>query len=184
MHTRSATNKFNEHFCSIHTVFKDPAESLSNIHFSRLEYMTTRTLNNQFLSIPYITCDCVYSQLIHFYISKSTGPDQISAKFLKIAAPIIAPALTQIFNISISKAEFPSQFKLARVVPIHKQGPQIDYINYRPISVLPIISLILELHVNLHLKACLELNSLFYFRHSGFREHHYCQTELIKIIDD
>ena len=32
-------NKFNEHFCSIHKVFKDPTESPSNIHFSRLESM-------------------------------------------------------------------------------------------------------------------------------------------------
>ena len=40
----SATNKFNAHFCSIHKVFKDPTESPSNIHFSRLESMTQRKL--------------------------------------------------------------------------------------------------------------------------------------------
>ena len=68
------------------------------------------------------------------------------------------------------------------MVPIHKKGPKLDYANYRPISVLPITSLILERHVNLHLKAHLELNTLFYFRQSGFREH--TQTALIKIIDD
>ena len=91
----SATNTFNEHFCSIHTtVFKDPTESPSNIHFSRLESMTQRTLNNQHFSIPYITCDFVYGQLIHLDISKSTGSDQISAKILKMVAPIIAPVLT------------------------------------------------------------------------------------------
>ena len=78
-----------------------------------------------------------------------------------ISVPIIAPALTHIFNLSISKAEFPSPFKLTRVVPIHKKCPKLDYTNYRPISVLPITSLILERHVNLHLKAYLELNSLF-----------------------
>ena len=39
-HAYSATNKFNEHFCSIHKVFKDPTESPSNLHFSRLESMT------------------------------------------------------------------------------------------------------------------------------------------------
>ena len=84
----------------------------------------------------------------------------------------------------MSKADFPSLFNLARVVPIHKKGPTLDYTNYMPISVLPITSLILERHVNLHLKAYLELNSLFYFRQSGFREYHSCQTALMKIIDD
>ena len=68
----SATNKFNEHFCSIHKVFKDPTESPSNIHFSRLESMTQRKLNNHHFSIPYITCEFVYSLLIHLNISKST----------------------------------------------------------------------------------------------------------------
>ena len=121
----SATNKFNERFCSIHKVFKDPTESPSNIHFSRLESMTQRKLNNQYFSIPYITCDFGCSQLIHLDISKSTESDQISAKFLKMAAPIIAPALTQIFNLSISKSEFPSPLKFARVVPIHKKVPNL-----------------------------------------------------------
>jgi len=60
----SATNKFNDHFCSIHKVLRDPTESPSNILFSRLESMTQRKLNNQHFSIPYITCDFVYSRYI------------------------------------------------------------------------------------------------------------------------
>ena len=131
--------------------------------------MNQRKLNNQHFSIPYITCEFVYSHLIHLdiyiYIYKSTGSDQTSAKLLPMGAPLIAPALAQIFNLSIYKAEFHSPFKLARVV-------------------LPFTSLILERHVHLHLKAYLELNSSFYFRQSGFRERHLCQTALIKIIDD
>jgi len=160
------------------------SDGKTSVDISHLESMTQRKLNNQHFPIPYITCDFVYSQLIHLDISKSTGSDLISANFLKMAAAIIAPVLTQIFNLSISKAECPSPFKLTRVVPIHEKGPKLDYTNYSPISVLPITSLILERHVNLHLKAYLELNSLFYFRHSGFKEHQSCQTALLKIIDD
>ena len=98
-----------------------------------------------------------------------------------MTAPLIAPALTQIFNLSISKSEFPIPFKIARVVPIHKKVPKSDLYQ---LSVVPITSLILERHVDLHLKAYLELNSLFYFRRSGFREHHFGQTAIIKIAYD
>ena len=127
--------------------------------------MTQRKLNNQYFSIPYITSDFVYSQLIHLYISKSTGSGQISAKFLKLAAPIIA----------------------SHNSPVHSnQLKWYPYIKHVPNLTTPTTfnSLILERHVNLHLKAYLALNSLFYFRQPGFREHHSCQTALIKIIDD
>ena len=90
----------------------------------RLEYMTQRKLNNQYIALPCITCDFVYSQLIHLDISQSMGSGQISAKFLKMVALIIALELTQLFNLSIYKAELPSPFKLARVVPIHKKVQQ------------------------------------------------------------
>ena len=49
---------------------------------------------------------------------------------------------------------------------------------------LPITSLILGRYDNLHVKTNLELNSLFYFKQSGFRKHHSCQTVLIKTIHD
>ena len=87
--------------------------------------MTQRKLNNQHFSIPYITCNFVYSQLIHLEISKSTESDQMSDQILKMAAPLSAPALTPIFNLSISKAEFASSFNMARVVPIHKTVPNL-----------------------------------------------------------
>ena len=123
MHTRPQINSMNTSVAF--TGYLKTQQSPSNIHVSRLESMTQRNLNNQHFSIPYITCDFVYSQHMHLDISKYTGSDHISDKFLKMAAPIIAPVLTQIFNLRISKAEFPSPFKLARVVPIHKKVPNL-----------------------------------------------------------
>ena len=46
-------------------------------------------------------------------IYKSTRSNNISPKYLQLAAPVIGHVLTQIFNLSISKSEFPSPFKIA-----------------------------------------------------------------------
>ena len=61
----SATNKFNEHFCSIHKVIKDPTESPSNIYFSRLESMTLKSPDQcQILKNGGTNnCPCTYTNL-------------------------------------------------------------------------------------------------------------------------
>ena len=69
-------------------------------------------------------------------------------------------------------------------MPIYKKGDKSVMSNYRPISILPVISLIFERHVNLQFKAFLENNMLLYDRQSGFRENHSCQTALIRLVDD
>jgi hypothetical protein len=50
------------------------------------------------------------------------------------------PAITHIFNLSLCTGNFPSKLKLARVTPLYKSGDIADMNNYRPISVLPILS--------------------------------------------
>ena len=73
-------------------------------------------------------------------MSKSTGLDKIPAKVLKIASSIIAPSLTFIFNLSLSSGIFIDDWKNARVCPVYKGNDCRDMGNYRPISILPIIS--------------------------------------------
>ena len=81
-------------------------------------------------------------------VKKSSGADGISAVMLKRTAHAIAPSLTTLFNLSLKTGVFPRDWKLARVVPIPKIGAKSNPANYRPISLLPIVSKVLERHVS------------------------------------
>ncbi len=63
---------------------------------------------------------------------------------LKNTAYSIVPSLSKLFNLSIRSGKVPRDWKFARVVPIPKSGDRENPANYRPISILPVISKILE----------------------------------------
>jgi len=77
-------------------------------------------------------------------VRKSFGNDNISGYFLKIALPYISRILMLIFNTSIETSTFPVSWKIARVSPIYKEGEKSENSNYRPISVLPVLSRLFE----------------------------------------
>ena len=76
------------------------------------------------------------------------GPDRISAKMLKDTSCSIASYLTKLFNISIQSGSVPWGWKSSMIVPIPKDGEKYVPTNYRPISLLPIVSKILERHIH------------------------------------
>jgi hypothetical protein len=78
----------------------------------------------------------------------------------------------------------PTELKLARVTPIHKQGIKANPDNYRPISVLSVLSKILEKHVCKHLMAYFAEHGLLCKYQSAFRTNHSCKTILLKLTDD
>ena len=86
----------------------------------------------------------VYRLITELNISKATGIDEISAKVLKAAAPAIAEPLTRIFNMSIVSDKFPAEWKVARLTLIFKKGQRSMFDNYRPISILPVVSKLME----------------------------------------
>ena len=100
-----------------------------------------------------------------------------------MSVAIVAPILVHIFNCSIKSNSFPTLFKTVKVMPIYKKGDNSVMSNYRPISILSVISLIFEWHVH-QFKAFLENNMVLYDRQSGLRENHSCQTALSRLVDD
>ena len=76
--------------------------------------------------------------------NKSPGLDEISVNIIKSVYHIIEPVLYHIFSLSIKEGVFPNALKVAKVTPIFKSGNNSEVGNYRPISVLPCFSKILE----------------------------------------
>ena len=115
--------------------------------------------------------------------NKSTGDDDISARFIKLAGPYITNSIVKICNCSIKTGRFPDTWKVARVTPIHKKDSRDDISNYRPISILPIASKILEKHVSIHLYEYMTSYNLLHQKQSGFRANHSCETALTLMVD-
>ena len=86
--------------------------------------------------------DFVVREIMTLSNSKSTGLDDISVEFLKISihAHVIADILTFIMNCSIRSAVFIDEWKETRVTPLFKSGKSFHLTNYRPVSVLPVVS--------------------------------------------
>ena len=92
--------------------------------------------------------DTVLDLLLSLDTTKASGPDGISAKMLKNTATSIASSITKIFNQSITTGQVPSGWKSSLVVPIPKTSDALQNPNnYRPISLLSILSKILEKHI-------------------------------------
>lgn len=99
----------------------------------------------------------------------STGIDGISCKVLKCVKILIAPKLTHAINICLQLGYFPDSLKIAKVSPILKSGKATDPGNYRPISVLPIVSKVFEKIIYNRLDIYLKSINFLYDKQYGFR---------------
>ena len=71
-----------------------------------------------------------------------------------------------------------SELKKAKVVPLPKSTDETNPTNYRPISLLPVLSKLLENHMHIYLNDYLEKRQLLHPFHSGFRRIYSCNTAL------
>ena len=70
--------------------------------------------------------------------SKAAGIDNLSGKFLKDGAHVLARPISQLCNLSVKLNSFPRSCKIAKVKPLFKKGSKTDPQNYHPISLLPL----------------------------------------------
>ena len=123
----------------------------------------------------------VRAHLRQLDVNKAAGSDGIPSRLLKETAEQIAPSLTKLFNKSLQLGVVPSDWKLANLVPDFKKGKREHVENYRPISLLSVISKILERCVLAGLKDHLQ-QKISLFQH-GFLAGRSCITQLTSVLD-
>lgn len=116
--------------------------------------------------------------------SRAVGPDSISIKFLKMIFPAISMHIAHIFNTILMTSIFPDSWKLARVVPIPKIRNPLVCADFRPISVISVLSKIFEIVVNNQIRFFLNNRRLISDFQSGFRKCHSTTTLTVKMVDE
>lgn len=154
----------NEYFCEI-------GEKLSksipckNINYK--EYMPKPTENTMYLT-PVNERE-VYNEISTLNVRKSIGHIDIPTKLLIACKCELSKYLTHLFNLSMNQGIFPSLLKTAQVIPIYKSNEKYLAQNYRPISILSVISKIFEKLIHKRMYKFLEKYHILYTRQFGFR---------------
>ena len=171
----------NNFFCSIGEKLSDKIPKTRNPLLEDEYNVNLQNTRFQFKFIDLFQIEKVFRKI---KTSKGSGTDGIASCFLKIALPVISQSLCDIFNLSITTGCFPDCWKIARVAPIFKSGQPDDRSNYRPISVLPVLSRVFEKLVHNQMYDYLDKNKHLFANQSGFRALHSVVTCLLNSTDD
>ena len=181
VHTKGISDAMNNFFCSIGKELADKIDPVPNPLLTGEYEVNANKAKFNFKTIEVKEIRAAFAKI---KTAKSFGIDNISSYFLKLALPLIENSLAFLFNTSIETSQFPDSWKVARVTPIFKDGDRTEKSNYRPISVLPVISRLFEKLVFDQLYQYMKENGLFSPDQSGFLRLHSTLTCLLKNTDD
>nr|CAI5833419.1 unnamed protein product [Callosobruchus analis]CAI5834750.1 unnamed protein product [Callosobruchus analis]CAI5835567.1 unnamed protein product [Callosobruchus analis]CAI5840243.1 unnamed protein product [Callosobruchus analis] len=116
--------------------------------------------------------------------STATGDDGLNIIMIKLCFPHILPFVRHIINFCILHSVYPSNWKKAVVMPLPKRPVIEDYKDLRAVSILPVLSKLIEKVIALQLMEYVECKRILPDVQSGFRKKHSCSTALLQIIDD
>lgn len=111
----------------------------------------------------------IYSFLMRLNKNTAAGNDEIKAIPITFVANLLSAPLQHICNRALVTGIFPAAMKTARVTVLHKGGPINDFNNYRPISVLPLFSKVLENVIKTRITKFLDDHELLVCEQFGFR---------------
>ena len=164
---KDITESFNKYYSQVAQKLDD---SLGPSNVDPLSYMSSM------IAPDAMTFDTVTEQYVGTLVSTfndvGAGYDGINVKMFKRVLPCMIKEITHLINICLTKSIFPDNLKVGLITPIHKTGAQSLFSNYRPITVLPVLSKVLEaVMYNQLLDHFTGHNIIFYYQF-GFRNHH------------
>ena len=130
--------KFNNFFIGVGPTLANETPKQSQSHES---FMTAQLFNSLYLSN---VSDEEVIHIINYPKPSSPGYDETSADILKLILPSICRPLVYILNLSLIQGIFPTELKVANVIPLCKTDDPMLFNNYRPVSILCMLSKVFE----------------------------------------
>lgn len=157
---------FNNYFSNIATKL---LEDLS--HTSDYRSMLETVKINKYSSFFFAPIDEYEIKKIISNLKNTTavGIDGLPIKVIKSAKELLASPLADVINCCFAQGYFPDEFKIAKIIPLHKKGSKNDKTNFRPISILPTLSKIFEVVLKNSLLKFFETNNALCDNQHGFR---------------
>lgn len=148
-------------------------------HYNRNEFKPNTT---KFSFKPIEMSDV--TQIISSIKSSATGADGFNVLLLELCSPYIYPFITHIINSCLLTGAFPDEWKKSMVIPLPKVRPPSELSHLRPISLLSVLSKMVERIMEKQLRGHLETNDILPSMQSGFRPLHSCATAMLDVTDD
>lgn len=111
----------------------------------------------------------IYDVIASLNNSSSNDIYNLNIKLIKAAAPVITPVLVHIINNCFETGVFPDILKLCKVIPVHKKGDKDDVDNYRPVTITPVFSKVIEKALKNRLMNFLNKYNILSRNQFGFR---------------
>ena len=161
---KNVVNRFNEFFINIGPNLSNQIPPSTNCHSDYL-----KSPNKDSIFITPTNFAEIHKIITNLDSAKATDIYHIPVKLLEIGIDFISTQLTHIFNHSFETGVFPDKLKFASVTPIHKSDSRMSLTKYRTISILPVISKILEKLMASRLMSFIKLHKIIYEHQFGFQ---------------
>ncbi|KAG6454220.1 hypothetical protein O3G_MSEX008573 [Manduca sexta] len=131
-----------------------------------------------------LTTESEVLKVINSIKTKASGHDELNIDMIRLTLDATLPIITNIVNKSIETLTFPTCWKRALVRPIPKKSSIDSLKDLRPVSILPVLSKVLEKIVLDQVRKFVDLHNIIPKFQSGFRRGHGTETALLHITDD